>query len=668
MGAIQFFGESDVAIVVVTGRTNGDKKLQKGRSISYQRYSSTLFSLHRDVVCDGPRQSSVLKSLFALSAQKARLEIDMEEEEAKAFPQLIDYIYNGTPLKEGDTALANLARRLDAYPSEDSERSTSSSSIQDDVADRDRGVAATSRPSRRASFPPPTRMEMPQPNPHLLREMEGATNRQPRKHPKNQRPTKLSKGLRSRSSSPSSRASSSVPVHLRSSSPLSRASSLMPVKKDQSLAHMLASFRGIPNLLRGMQSSNDSETKRQSQKSLETLLKVAANKRREVLVASIVYSTGSIPYLLEILSGDQYTTLHLAAVNMLDIVAKDSEYHASRLGKALVVEKMLECQLVHGLEIRSRALGVIASIGMHSEKLCGQVLSKTGCLKAVVIACEKKETGDNVVLLLCQFCRLFPKQVLRKNVVETVSKYINGLSDQDIFEAATSSYVSLANATPSTSKENMYFDGILSLGLLISEAARSSRESASRGKRALWVLTHLINKPFILRPFLIFGRGKTNMAGLLRAPCKDAQLLACTLVAAFANSLRKNREVCAVANSRHEIEEEQKIEDWCNTDLIPPLVKLIARDETARVSAAMASAELIRYSDSTAHAFVLANGIPPLCDALNCAESNQDLKVNVLLGLQRLLEINDGTVASDIQHSIGTNLARAMLGRSLLAD
>ena len=65
-------------------------KLEGQELLSYQSYSSTIFSLHREVLCDGPRRSRVLKRLFDLSGQNARLEIDMEEEEANAFPRLVD--------------------------------------------------------------------------------------------------------------------------------------------------------------------------------------------------------------------------------------------------------------------------------------------------------------------------------------------------------------------------------------------------------------------------------------------------------------------------------------------------------------------------------------------------------------------------------------------------
>lgn len=129
MGATQTrsFGESDVAIVIVTGRTTGvdmkkNPQTRSPSSLSYQSYSSTLFLLHRAVVCDGPRPSIVLKTMFGSSSgevatdQQARLEIDMNDEEAKAFPRLVDYMYEGTPMPKEDVVLVNLAKKFQTFP------------------------------------------------------------------------------------------------------------------------------------------------------------------------------------------------------------------------------------------------------------------------------------------------------------------------------------------------------------------------------------------------------------------------------------------------------------------------------------------------------------------------------------------------------------------------
>ena len=64
-----------------------------------------------------------------------------------------------------------------------------------------------------------------------------------------------------------------------------------------------------------------------------------------------------------------------------------------------------------------------------------------------------------------------------------------------LFQAASSSFVSLANAALSDSNR-MFVSGVGSLGRLIAEAENADKAVACRGKRALWMLTHLIHKPF----------------------------------------------------------------------------------------------------------------------------------------------------------------------------
>lgn len=172
------------------------------------------------------------------------------------------------------------------------------------------------------------------------------------------------------------------------------------------------------------------------------------------------------------------------------------------------------------------------------------------------------------------------------------------------------------------------------------------------------MLTRLIHKPFILRYLLGHGASKSNITNLLRSPNKQVQTLICTLLVALAKSLREN-------------DTTKKHEEWCKTDLISSLAQLLAHEGATRVPATKATTELIRYSDSVARTFVQANGIAPLCDMLLSGCHSEELTMNILLAVQCLFEIQNQEIAGSatgVLHAIGTNFARAMLGRTLLAD
>lgn len=104
-------------------------------------------------------------------------------------------------------------------------------------------------------------------------------------------------------------------------------------------------------------------------------------------------------------------------------------------------------------EIRSRALGVMTSISMHSENLCSQVLEKSA---SILLSCKREETYLDALLLLAQFCKFFPQQMLRKDVVSAVSCNVC-LPRRCIFEAAALSFVNLA--TVAFSDNDFFFSG-----------------------------------------------------------------------------------------------------------------------------------------------------------------------------------------------------------------
>lgn len=74
----------------------------------------------------------------------------------------------------------------------------------------------------------------------------------------------------------------------------------------------------------------------------------------------------------------------------------------------------------------------------------------------------------------------------------------------------------------------------------------------------------------------------------------------------------------------------------------------------------MAATELIRKYDSVARAFVKANGIPAICDVLAMPVGVKDFKLDLLIALQRLLDVKM-TNSVCVLHLIGTNLARVMM-------
>lgn len=175
-------------------------------------------------------------------------------------------------------------------------------------------------------------------------------------------------------------------------------------------------------------------------------------------------------------------------------------------------------------------------------------------------------------------------------------------TDSSFFDGAITSFVSLVSIAQSGDKD-MFLGAAIWMVQCMADANHTIPHKASCGKRSLRVLTQLIHKSFLLNHFISSANTGWNTfsisSRLLWSPNKEVQLLACTFMAALTKSFRENDPHC----------HPDFVEKWCSTDLIPPLVQLLAHDGPTRMPATMVCTELVRYRGSVANTFVQANGI-----------------------------------------------------------
>lgn len=541
------------------------------------------------MVCEGPRPSLVLQALLSgkSNTEKCfRIEIDATEEECNMFPRLLDYVYHGTKVDLGDgemtKSLLHLATKFGvAYHVEEVQEE------KEEVSQQELSGARFLGKHQVVDFEQEQR-----------REQERRRTR--RNHEKN------------------------------SEQECSGAHSLG--KYD------LPTFKDLPTLLQSVQKEKYSEERTLAEDSIGKLL------AQSDLDAVAIADTGTIPYLLQILSDDQYEPFHLKTAKLVRQISKHSETVANRLVSCLAVETLVTSQLVHKFDIRKYTLYALGHIANHSAALCLAVLGKGDCLPHVLRAVPNLDLMSAALFVIAQFCLYVPRQVLSNPLIEAIGQGLWPSSTDSNFKQASKSLVNVVNAMTKADSHSIQLRAVM--GRLLNDnhkvlSLRALLQVTQHGFILHTILFHTHLKPFAnLLNMLSFGDDR------------ECQALACQVTARLIRYMRVTG-VSAIEDYRSK-----------KDDIASVLSKLVSYGGKAKIPAATAYVEMLRYSGL--EEFTRSTGsISALCDVMRDSMVSQEhslLTQDIMLALQRILASEIPTTSSrDEMHVlIGVKLAGAM--------